>query len=97
MQNHKILLYGKQLNGVFAKRVVYAYVEKLSMAITTILLLSVASIRRKWLNTTHTEERSANTIPKVTIFDSDRKYFNLIPNKQIDVRLVAITIEYFST
>ena len=42
-----------KLKGVFAKN---------SMVIATmILLLSIAAIRRKWLNTTHTEERSVNT------------------------------------
>ena len=41
-----------------------------------ILLLSVASIRRKLLKTTQTEE-----IQKVATFNLDRKIINLIPNK----------------
>ena len=43
-----------------------------------ILLLSVASIRRKLLKMTHTEEQSVHTNKKVAIFDSDRRKMNLI-------------------
>ena len=38
-----------------------------------ILLISVASIRRKLLKTTHTEERTSIQILKVAIFDTDLK------------------------
>ena len=37
---------------------ILAYVEKFSMVIATNLTFIVASIRRKWLKTTHTEVRS---------------------------------------
>ena len=45
-----------------------------------ILLLSIPSIRRKIVKTTHTEERSVQ-IQKVATFVSDRKKINLIPDK----------------
>ena len=40
---------------------VKAYGEKVSMVIATNLLLSVASVRKKLLKATHTEEGSVNT------------------------------------
>ena len=57
------------------------YVEEYLMVIAY-NLLSVATIRGKLLNTTHTEERSAPIqIQKFALFDMDRKKINLIPNK----------------
>jgi len=44
-------------------------------------LTSVASIRRKLLKTTHTEEHSVHTNSEVATFDSDHKKINLIPDK----------------
>ena len=48
-----------------------------------ILLLSIASIRRKLLTTNYTEECrvASRQIQKVATFKSDRKIINLIPNK----------------
>ena len=48
-----------------------------------ILLLSIASIRRKLLKTNYTEECrvASRQIQKVATFKSDRKIINLIPNK----------------
>ena len=48
--------------------------EKLLMVIVAHLTsISVASIRRKLLKTTHTKERSAQTNLEFSNFDSDRK------------------------
>ena len=46
-----------------------------------ILLLSVASIKRKLLKMTYTENVASIQIQKVATFNSDRKIINLIPNK----------------
>ena len=46
-----------------------------------ILLLSVASIRRKLLKSTYTEERMALQIQKVATFNSDRKKNQIIQKK----------------
>ena len=46
-----------------------------------ILLLSVASIKRKLLKMTCTENVASIQIQKVATFNSDRKIINLIPNK----------------
>ena len=60
-----------------------------------ILLLSVASIRRKLFKTTYSEERSVHEIQKVSIYDSDRK--KKINFKEIIQILKPIVIDYFST
>ena len=61
-----------------------------------ILLLSVASIRRKLLKTVQTEERSANTNSEICIIQlgSENNQFN---SKQIIQILQPIIFDYFST
>ena len=61
-----------------------------------ILLLSVASISRKLLKTTHVEERSVQQIQKAATFNSDRKK-NQFNSKQIIQILQTIIIDNFST
>ena len=62
------------LNGVFAKneRGYRLNAIKKRFESLLILLLSVASIRRKLLKTTNTEERSVHTIKKIVTHDLDR-------------------------
>ena len=87
------------LKGVFAKngRGYRLPSKNIRWWLLLIWLVSVASIRRKLLITTHTEERSVHTnSEKVAIFDSDRKKINLIINsKQISNILQPIIIDFF--
>ena len=60
-----------------------------------ILRLSVASLRRKLLKTSYTEERSVHINLKVAIYDSNSK-INQFDFKQIIQILQPKVIEYFS-
>ena len=94
-----ILLTNKSsyLKGVFAKNERGYKLRAIDKRFDLILLLSVASIKRKLLKTTHAEERiAAIQIQKVATYDSDRKQINLIPNQIIQI-LQTIGIDYFST
>ena len=86
------------LKGVFAKneRGYRLNAIKKRFWSLLILLLSVASIRRKLLKTTHTKEHTSIQIQKVATFNSDhkKKQFNF---KQIIQILQPIIIDFFPT
>jgi len=72
---------GVRLKGVFAKNEMgYMLTAKNYRWFSLLILpLSVGSIRRKLLKTTHTEEHGVHTILEVAILV--KKKNNLIPNK----------------
>ena len=87
----KVTTFFRGLKGVFAKRLMAKNKRFWSLLI---LLLSVASIRRKLFKTTHIEDVASIQIQKVAIFDSDRKK-NQLNSKQVIKILQPITIHFF--